>query len=262
MKKLSSIALAALMAATLGVSAAAASYDVPTGTAKVDGEKDKFYIGDGIAINLGESDWKEVDAKAMATGTVWTLWDEDNLYCFFDIKDPAFLGVDKVTTNDYRYETIEAYVNFSGEEGAIADINAAQYTWGPGLTEFVGGGKHRADNMADAQTAYTITDDGYTVELAIPFGKDFKAEAGAEFTAVFSINDDTDGVELTREQHMFSAPNTGSAWSTADSAWDTMVLTEDTYVEPAAPTADAASLAVAALAASAAAAVVVSKKRK
>ena len=230
MKRIGFFALAAMMITALSVSASAAgSFEAAAGTPVVDGKKDDAYVCDGIAIEIDETTGEKTTEGA--TGTAYAAWDDDYFYVYIEVKDSAVTPEDKVT-GIWSDDSAEIYINLSGEEGAIADINAAQYTYGPSFTEFAGGGKHREANMADAKSAYTYTDDGWTIEVAIPWGADYTPKADASFTAAFGINDETDGDTSTREFHTFTSAGLNNAYSTADSNWDTMTLTTKKYEAP------------------------------
>ena len=265
MKKFGSLALAALLVTALSVSASAATYEAASGSPVVDGKKDNAYACAGIDVNLLEGDGSV--ATAGATGVAYYAWDNDYFYVFVDVTDPAVTDPSKVTSI-WANDSIELYINLEGKDGAIADINAAQYTFGPSYTEFAGGGKHRTDNVDKAKSAYTYTDNGWTVELAIPWGSAYTPKVGATITGDVGINDDSDADPSSREQHVFSAAGLGSAWQTADSNWSTIKLTDTVYVEPvaepdaSATTADMGIVAALASLAASGAAVLSLKKRK
>ena len=264
MKKLGSLALAALLVAALSVSASAASTSsAAQGTATIDGKKDDIYACDPLIINTDENG----GASQGATGKVWTAWDASNLYVYAEITDAAVTAQADVTTA-WSNDSVEVYINLSGEEGAIADINAAQITYGPSFESIQGGGLYRENNIDNIKTAYTYTDYGYTVEIAIPWGSEYSPKADAKITVACGINDDTDKDGSTREGHTFSGTGLGSSWSTADSNWQTMTLSSKVYEAPKADEAgDTASAStadagiIASLAASGAA-VLSLKKRK
>ena len=262
MKKFGSFALAALLVAALSVSASAASTSsAAKGTATIDGKKDNIYVCDPLIIDIEES----TNAKTTdgATGKAWMAYDESNLYVYIEVTDKVVTPKDKVT-GDYQSDSPEVYVNFSGKEGKIADINAGQITWGPEFKAVVGGGKYQAANKDKIKTAYEYTDYGYTVEMALPFDS-FEVKEGATLGFSIGINDDNNG-DAKREKHTFDGEKLGSAWSTADAAWGTLTLTSKKY-EPkkdtaAAATADMGIIAAAASLAASGAAYISLKKRK
>ena len=265
MKKLGSLALAALLVAALSVSASAASTSsAAQGTATIDGKKDDIYACDPLTVATDEAG----GAAQGATGKVWTAWDASNLYVYVEVTDAAVTKAEDVTTT-YTNDSVEVYINISGEEGAIADIDAGQITYGPSFESIQGVGLYRENNIDNIKTAYTYTDTGYTVEMALPFA-DFGAKVGATLGFSIGINDDTDDDSSTREFHTFDGEGLGSAWSTADSNWGTLTLTDTVYTAPAADddnsgsaaTADAGIIAAVASLAASGAAVLSLKKRK
>ena len=266
MKKLGSLALAALLVAALSVSASAASTSsAAQGTATIDGKKDDIYACDPLDISTDEAG----GAAVGATGKAWTAWDASNLYVYIEVTDAAVTPEADVTTQ-WSNDSVEVYVNFSGEEGAINDINAAQITIGPAFENVQGGGLYKSEQEANIKYAYTYTDYGYTVEMALPFA-DFGAKVGATLGFSVGVNDDNDGDSSTREAHTFDGADLGNAWQTADSAWGTLTLTDTVYTAPvadageeggSAATADAGIIAAVASLAASGAAVLSLKKRK
>ncbi len=266
MKKLGSLALAALLVAALSVSASAASTSsAAQGTATIDGKKDDIYACDPLTVAYVQDNTGNV-AKP-ATGKVWTAWDANNLYVYAEITDAKVTKPEDVTTQ-WANDSVEVYVNFSGEEGAIADINAGQITIGPGFESVQGGGLYQSEHAADIKYAWTYTDTGYTVEMALPFGE-FGAKVGATLGFSIGIDDDDDDDSTTREAHIFDGEGLDGAWQTADSAWGTLTLTDKVYEAPkadaeggSAATADAGIIAAVASLAASGAAVLSLKKRK
>lgn len=268
MKKLGSLALAALLVAALSVSASAASTSsAAQGTATIDGKKDDIYACDPLTVATVQDNSGNV-AKP-ATGKVWTAWDANNLYVYAEITDAKVTKPEDVTTQ-WANDSVEVYVNFSGEEGAIADINAGQITIGPGFESVQGGGLYKTEQEANIKYAWTYTDTGYTVEMALPFGE-FGAKVGATLGFSIGIDDDDDDDSTTREAHIFDGEGLDNAWQTADSNWGTLTLTDKVYEAPkaeageeggSAATADAGIIAAVASLAASGAAVLSLKKRK
>ena len=265
MKKLASFALAALIVTALSVGASASStFEAASGSPVIDGKKDDAYVCAGATVNLLNDG---TAASSGATGEAYFAWDKDYFYVFVDVTDSAVTKASEVTSI-WQNDCIEFYINLEGAEGEIANINAAQYTYGPSFTSFAGGGKHRENNVDNAKSAYTYTDKGWTVEIAIPWGSDYKPKAGATITGAVAINDDNDGDPSTRDQQVFTGAGQSNAWKNADATWDTINLTDKQYTAPAgdsgasADTADMGVIAAAASLAASGAAVFTLKKRK
>ena len=268
MKKFASLSLAALLVTALSVSASAASTSsAAQGTATIDGKKDDIYVCDPLIVNVVANN--DGNLASPASGKVWTAWDADNLYVYAEVTDSAVTKAENVTTA-WSNDCVEVYINLSGEEGSISDINAAQVTYGPGFESIQGGGLYRENNIDKIKFNYTYTDYGYTVELALPFA-DFGAKVGATLGFSIGINDDADDDSSTREAQSFDGEGLSNAWGTADSAWGTLTLTDKVYTAPAADdtteggsaaTADAGIIAAVASLAASGAAVLSLKKRE
>ncbi len=230
MKKFFASALAVAMVATLSVAASAADFTASSALNNpivVDGVKDLAYVSAPAAAVIAETEGGE----GGATGDFYMAWDDEYLYVFAEITDEALTPVDQVTSI-WSNDSVEVYLNLAGEDGAIADINAAQYTVGPNYTAWAGGGLHRTNNMEASTFAWEITDAGWNIEMAIAWGDDYSAEEGASFPFCAGINDDADGDGATREFHNFTGAGQGAAWQTADGNWDNLTLSAEEYVEP------------------------------
>ena len=225
MKKLFALTMATLLLVGLAVSASAVNqFTASSGTCVVDGVKDLAYVSGPIVSNYDIED-------GAALGTTWAAWDDEYLYLYTEVVDSAVTPEADVTSI-WSNDCVEYYINLSGEYGAITDINAAQYTMGPHFTAWAGGGMHRENNMDNAPFAFTITDYGYTIEVAIPWGSDYTAKEGAEIDFCVGVNDDADGDASSREFQTFTGPDQSAEWSNADENMDKLTLSGEKYVEP------------------------------
>lgn len=263
MKKFGTFALAALLVTALGASAAAASTSqAANGTATIDGKKDNIYACDPLAVEIDETTGAKTEKGA--TGKAWTAWDDKNLYVYVEVTDAKVTAKDKVTSI-WQNDSVEVYINLEGKDGKIADINAGQITYGPSFTKLAGGGKYQAAHLDDIQKAFTYTDTGYTVELALPWDN-FDAKEGATLGFSIGIDDDADDNPEDRQYHIFDGAGLGSAWEKADSNWGTLTLSSKKYEAPkkdtAAETADMGIIAAVASLAASGAAYISLKKRK
>ena len=225
MKKLLALGMTALLIAGLAVSASAVNtFTASSGTCVVDGVKDLAYVSAPIVSNYAIED-------GAALGTTWAAWDDEYLYLYTEVQDEAVTPEADVTSI-WSNDCVEYYINLSGEYGPISDINAAQYTMGPHFTAWAGGGMHRENNMDNAPFAFTITDYGYTIEVAIPWGSDYTAKEGATIDFCVGVNDDADGDASSREFQTFTGADQSAEWSNADENMDKLLLSGEKYVEP------------------------------
>lgn len=263
MKKFGSFALAALLVAALSTSATAAStFEAATGTPTIDGKMDDAYkAAQEIAINIKTSG----DGKT--SGTARCLWDSKNIYVFFDITDPIIS--EKANQSEYyKTDSVEFFIDLSGTPGDITKINAGQWTAQAPISDakgdWQGRGQHRDTNVKNGTYKSVKTDNGYAVEMQIPWGDKYTPKADAEIKVAFHINSDEDGKD-GREGEYFAGTDQGNAWSES-SKYDTLVLTSKKYEAPkketAAQTADMGIIAAAASLAASGAAYISLKKRK
>ncbi|MBQ2709978.1 MAG: hypothetical protein IJF67_17020 [Clostridia bacterium] len=264
MRRIGSIALAALLIAAMGTTATAAqkTYKAASGTPTIDGKLDDAYkAAQAIAINVHTSGAKTTE------GTAYCLWDANNVYVYFDVTDPAIS--EKKGQYMYEADSVEWFLDLTGKTNAdITKVNAGQYTApapvpGQALTEWAGRGGHWDKNKAASKYSSVKTDKGYAIEMQIAWGADYTPKANAEILTAFHINADDDG-KSKRDGEVFGNEGQSKAWSES-LAYDKLVLTDAVYKPPvkeAAKTADAGIIAALAALASSGAAALSLKKRK
>jgi len=265
MRRIGSIALAALLIAAMGTTATAAqkTYKAASGTPTIDGKIDDAYkAAEVIDINVHTSGAKTTTGKAQI------LWDANNIYVLFDVTDPAIS--EKPSSTMYESDSVEWFLDLTGKTNAdITKVNAGQYTApapvpGQDMTAWAGRGGHWDKNVKASKYSSILTDKGYAVEMQIPWGADYTPKANAEILTAFHINSDEDGTNGKREGEIFGNEGQSKAWSES-LAYDKLVLTDAVYKPPvkeAAKTADAGIIAALAALASSGAAALSLKKRK
>jgi len=270
MRRIGSIALAALLIAAMGTTATAAqkTFKAGSGTPTIDGKIDDAYkAAEAIAINVITSGDKKT------TATAYCLWDANNLYVLFDVTDPLISPAPnaKLDSNYMYYaDSVEFFLDLTGLTGNkdITKVDAGQYTAqaaipGADFSIWNGRGGHQVDNKANAKYTSVKTDKGYITEMSIPWGAKYTPKANAEILAAFHINSDEDGKD-GREGEIFANEGQGSAYQDS-TCYDKLVLTDAVYKAPvkeAAKTADAGIIAALAALASTGAAALSLKKRK
>ena len=146
MKKITAIVMAVVLLAAMAVSASATDFYAASAAVDkivVDGIKDDAYVSDPIPIDY------QAESGA-ATGVAHAAWDDQYLYVFVNVTDDDKQKPEDVFSMWYD-DNVEFYINLSGTEGKIGEINAAQYTYGPSFFEFAGGGMHREKNVARSE---------------------------------------------------------------------------------------------------------------
>lgn len=182
------LALAALLVATVLPVSAAAEEEVLNGTPELDGVRDAIYEESAcIALeNFGFYTNGSTDADpAVVDGTkAWYLWDEDYLYMFVEVKDNTTSAYDESVdyTSWSSNDNVESHVWYgeeaSGDQGYF-HVNCL----GQGITS-----GSTLEN-ASLKAVGVQTDDGYNVEIAIDLSDtDMVLEAGAYFTWCLQYN--------------------------------------------------------------------------
>jgi endo-1,4-beta-xylanase len=132
------------------------------------------------------SDTEEMDINIFiagngSTGTGRALWDEQNLYVFVDVKDD---NLSKLSSNSYEHDSVEIFVDELNNKSTDYLDDDAQYRLNF-ENEFSSRG-----NPAEYVSAVSITEEGYCVEIMIPF-RFIKPEKGIELGFELQINDDS-----------------------------------------------------------------------
>lgn len=204
MKKTLLCALVLLFAMLLSLPANAVNLKTSVrasfGTPVIDGKLDAAYQNsDKIAIaNFGNyaNSGKESHLAKMATGAAYVLWDKNNLYFYFDVKDPT--PTKKTFTTDST-DAVEMRLDFDSL-GATATkysdntyfIKVASYREAAvktGLINSPGG-----DYAKEYKATVVINDTGYVIEMLVPLTKALRGsiKAGYSCGLAISILDDVD----------------------------------------------------------------------
>ncbi len=225
MKKILTLAfLIITFAALLVISASAAEFNAAPGVALVDGVMDEAYKNSyEIDIDLVESG----DGKT--TGKAYILWSASDIYVFFDVTDPALSTAYTNSGNCYYTDSCEFFIDLSGVEGGgkTTQINAGQYTAPAAIknapSTWSGMGMHWDANKNNATFKSVLTATGYTIEMKIPFGKDYTPIVGKKIGIAFQINSDEDGKD-GRDGMIWASTNDHSQNWNYTTNYDTLTL--------------------------------------
>lgn len=208
-----------------------AEFEAAMGTPIVDGVKDEAYkAAQKIPINVKTS------GDGLTSGNAWVLWDAKNIYVYFDVIDPV-LSKEASKGSFYLMDAVGVGLDLSGTPGDLSKINAGHYMAAAPVEDDMvfswrGSGKHFMANLNEAKYDAVKTDNGYAVEMCIPWGKDYKPEADAVIGAAFHINSDEDG-EPGYEGSYYSGAGQEKMWKTSEN-YDKLVLTSK-KLEPVTP---------------------------
>ena len=126
-----------------------------------------------------------------ATATAKTLWSDGKLYVLMEVTDA---DIDLTNSNPWEKDSVEVYIDRGNTKSGqytndIQQIrvsaDGAELSFGSGASEDV--------QKSMVQTAGTIVDGGYVVEMAIDLGT---AEAGTFEGVDFQINDAKNGARI------------------------------------------------------------------
>ena len=186
MKKITSLALAALLAVSLSyaVSAEAVSTDIKNGTPVLDGELDEIYTQSASykLDNFGFYTWGDGSGDNTTNATAYFLWDSDYLYICVTADDKTPSSAADAPEINWQNDAAELWFV---DDDMTFKIHAA----GDG-NFFLGGDKDGAvawdKGFEDSKHSAKMTDKGWTVEVALPMNK---LKAGKEFGFALQIND-------------------------------------------------------------------------
>ncbi len=178
MKKLASLLLVAMLAATMIAPVSAADNGILKGTPELDGEIDEIYTQSAAYVvkeDLVHYAWGDYADELSYDATAYFLYDDAYLYVAIEIKDDTALECSKADKN-WQNDAAEMWFI---DEGLKHKIHAS----------FDGNFFLGAD--ADGQTAYDFdgakafsaeTVDGYSIEVALPMN-----DLGADKSFTFSL---------------------------------------------------------------------------
>ena len=150
--------------------------EVKKGTVKIDGKVDKEWDKAAevpLSINLG----------AKCEGTAKLLWDKDNLYVLFNVKDSV---LNKANENAWEQDSIEVFIDENNSKAGGYEPDDKQYRVSYENFLSFNGDKCIEKNM---KSAVKLTDDGYIVEASFKW-TDIKPEAGATSVGLeLQVND-------------------------------------------------------------------------
>ena len=153
-----------------------------------------------------------------ATATAKTLWSDGKLYVLMEVTDA---DIDLTNSNPWEKDSVEVYIDrgntkrgqYTNDIQQIrVSADGAELSFGSGASEDV--------QKSMVQTAGTIVDGGYVVEMAIDLGT---AEAGTFEGVDFQINDAKNGARIGIRNW---ADPTGAGYQTA-SHWGVLRLLAD-----------------------------------
>ncbi|MGN8646140.1 endo-1,4-beta-xylanase [Gracilibacillus sp. HCP3S3_G5_1] len=186
-----------------------ASYGTPTIDGMID---DVWSDAPELPVNRYQTAWQG------ATGTAKALWDEENLYVLIQVSDSE---LDDSNENAWEQDSIEVFVDENNEKTSFYQDDDGQYR-----VNFNNVASFNPESIAEGfESATRVSDNGYTVEVKIPF-KTITPKHNTEIGFDVQINDARDGA---RQSVATWNDTTGAAFQ------DTSVLGNLTLVQSQEP---------------------------
>ena len=159
------------------------------------------------------------------SGTWRALWNSESLFVLVEVRDESLTNDSGGGNNKWNDDSVEIYVDGDNSKGtsASADPDAHQYTfwWGNEVYEEPSAIHHGADSLVGVEYAVVTTDEGYLLEVKLPWmsimGK--PPIPGQEIGFDVWINDDDDGGDRDSQVSWYSTDGNGwqdpSVWAVA-----------------------------------------------
>ncbi|CZT56491.1 Endo-1,4-beta-xylanase A precursor [Eubacteriaceae bacterium CHKCI005] len=214
--------------------APADTYRAVYGTAQLDGQMDDAYSrAQEVPVNLDSSG----DDAAGATGTARTIYDENYIYSFVQVKDSTpNVNVTDPTNSNYGVDGVQFFYDFKNVDGSawttdhsgyfITDLTSSGHwtspdgTPGQDIARWAGGFSGFKGDTSKMDFRGVKTDDGYTMEIRVALPDTIRARYAAgedniQIGVGFQINDDQND-DGTRDTMCFDNPSLESAWKGPD----------------------------------------------
>lgn len=149
--------------------------EVSKGTVKVDGTKDaawKNAVTLPLTISLG----------AKATANAQALWDDTNLYVYYEIKDSV---LNTENANEWEQDSVEAFIDENNNKSDSYEEDDKQYRISVENVQSFNGQKCTKENVV---SAVKKTADGYVVEAAFKW-TDLTPAVGSLVGLELQVND-------------------------------------------------------------------------
>ena len=218
-----------LLVVVLSLAHAAPAQDAvipnPGPVPKLDGRIDEVWFF-STEQTIGTSQVGAAPSSPADCSGIWrALWNFEDLYVLVDVKDDALTNDSGGGDNKWNDDSVEIYVDGDNSKGtsASADPDAHQYTfrWNDEELEEPSAIHHGAPSLVGVEYAAVTTDDGYLLEVKLPWTSIMGAPPtpGQEIGFDVWINDDDDGGDRDSQVSWYSTDGNGwqdpSVWAVA-----------------------------------------------
>ncbi|TKJ33093.1 MAG: hypothetical protein CEE38_21690 [Planctomycetes bacterium B3_Pla] len=157
------------------------------------------------------------------SGTWRALWNWEGLYVLVEVNDEALTSDSGGGGNKWNDDSVEVYVDGDNSKATSPDTNDHQYTfwWGNEAYEEPSALHNGAPSLVDVEYAIKTTDEGYMLEIKLPWMSIMGASPtpGQQIGFDVWINDDDDGGDRDSQVSWYSTDGNGwqdpSVWAVA-----------------------------------------------
>ncbi len=162
-------------------------------------------------------------SPADCSGTWRALWNWEYLYVLAVVKDDTLTNDSGGGNNKWNDDSVEFYVDGDNSKGSSVDENDHQYTawWNNEVLEEPSAIHHGAPSLVGVEYAVATTDDGYLLEIKLPWMSIMGEPPTPGQLIGFDvwINDDDDGGDRDSQISWYSTDGNGwqdpSVWAVA-----------------------------------------------
>ena len=195
-----------------------------TGTMpRLDGSIDEvWFFSTGHTIGTSQVGTAPSSAED-CSGTWRALWDFENLYVLAEIRDESLTDDNGGGDNKWNDDSVEIYVDGDNSKDTSPGTDDHQYTfwWGNEVWEEPTAFHNGAPSLVGVDYAIVTTNDGYLIEVKLPWMSIMGAEPTPDQLIGFDvwINDDDDGGDRDSQVSWYSTDGNGwqdpSVWAVA-----------------------------------------------
>jgi hypothetical protein len=162
-------------------------------------------------------------SPADCSGTWRALWNSEFLYVLVEVNDDELTNDSGGGDNKWNDDSVEVYVDGDNTKRTSVDENDHQYTcrWNEEILEEPSAIHHGAPSLVDVEYAVATTDNGYLLEIKLPWMSIMGQPAIPGQLIGFDvwINDDDDGGDRDSQVSWYSTDGNGwqdpSVWAVA-----------------------------------------------
>lgn len=216
----------------LGTDARPLQIPMAPGVPAIDGEREALWDDAQMVTLESRANNNTPESPEDLTVQAYLMWDNDNLYLFYDVRDADLFND---SGNGWQDDTPEIYLDGGNEKATTYDDNDVQWEMSWNNNGIVSG--NTAGRVEGLEFVTLDVEGGYTLEAMMPWANvPLDPAAGTKIGLELMVNDDdTGGDNRDTKIAWYTAPGVDEAWQNP-SLFGTALLVEEltTDVAPSA----------------------------